>query len=133
MLRESAHSQGLETCAECALQRTPECILLFLQSDHQELGSTVSHPFDKHLYTNRMIVQQLELSLGHLLHHWAVDLEFDSVTVSVWALRPEQLSSSILTINSKQNHQTATVYWLHVPMSSWPLTKHLNSLSGLIS
>ena len=58
MLREGAHSHSLETCAEYAAQRTPECIPVFHQSDHQELGSTVSHPFDKHLHTYSMIMQQ---------------------------------------------------------------------------
>ena len=66
MLRESAHSQGQETCAERAPQRTPKCIPVFHHSDHPELGNTVSHPFDKHLHTYSMIVQHFDLTLSYI-------------------------------------------------------------------
>lgn len=72
MLRETAHSQGLETCAECAPQRTPRCIPLFHQPGHPELGSTVSHPFDKHLHTYIIIVQHFKSNLGYYLHDQAI-------------------------------------------------------------
>ena len=68
MMREGTHSQGRKTCAVCAPQRTPKCIPLGHQPDHQELESTVSHLADKHLRTYSFVCGAFHAGLSYLLN-----------------------------------------------------------------
>ena len=87
-MREGAHSQGQETCAVCAPQRTPKCIPLCHQSDHQELESTASHLVDKHLHTYSFICNAFHASLSDLLNR-----------------QPHGLSSAVFIKLSSQDEQ----------------------------
>lgn len=131
-MREDAHNQGLETCAVCAPQRTPKCIPLCHQSDHQELESTVSHLFDKHLRTYSFICNAFQASLSDSLNQQPNGL--GSIVVSVQAVRMSNIQiASVQGDKLKEKTVSPIVHRQHVPIRSWPLTKHLNSRSGLRS